>query len=170
MEALIRDMAANDIEAVQKVADISWNDTYQGIIPREIQKRFLEAAYGIEMMNKRLETSSLFVVEVDGGIKGFANFSPVKAEGDIELGAIYLLPEIQGRGLGTRLLEKGIKSIAGIQQIFINVEEENVKGIAFYQKKGFQQLSKFEDDLFGHRSLMLRMALKINSQHPGGKS
>lgn len=164
MKYLIREMTQSDIEAVQKVAEVSWEDTYKDIIPIEIQKRFLASAYSHEMMEKRLETSFLYVVEIKGEIKGFANFSRVKTEGGVELGAIYLLPEKQGKGLGTQLLEKGIQSIDGIEKIYINVEEENLTGKAFYSNKGFQVVSEFEDDLYGHKSNMLRMVLRVDSK------
>jgi GNAT superfamily N-acetyltransferase len=170
MDSIIREMKYKDIEAVQKVAEQSWNDTYEGIIPRDIQKRFLESAYSKEMMEKRLETSYLYVVESKAEIAGFANFSQVKVDGNIELGAIYLLPEMQGMGLGTKLLKKAVESIEGIKMIFINVEEENLKGRVFYQNKGFDPLSKFEDDLFGHKTMMLRMLLKLDDHQPGGMS
>lgn len=79
--ALIRTMHAEDIPQVQDVAKISWNTTYEGIIPLEIQEKFLKAAYNDERMKQRLERSFLFVAEIDSNIIGFANFSPVNEEG-----------------------------------------------------------------------------------------
>ncbi|MGB6407861.1 MAG: GNAT family N-acetyltransferase [Planococcus donghaensis] len=161
MVQYIREMKEKDIPAVQNVARKSWNDTYEGIIPLHTQENFLDSAYNDEMMLKRMEVSSLFVAEKDGQILGFANFSRVKQGGEVELGAIYLLPEYQGLGLGTALLQKGIERSDSANSIFINVEKENKIGTTFYEAKGFKVVSEFDDDLEGHITKMVRMVLTI---------
>ncbi|WP_113929152.1 GNAT family N-acetyltransferase [Bacillus sp. P14.5] len=161
-EYSIREMKAGDIPAVQNIAETSWKDTYRDIIPEEIQQRFLSSAYNNEMMKKRLMASHLYVAEINGLIAGFANFSTLKAEGEVELGAIYLLPEHQGKGAGTLLLNKGAETIKGIKKVYINVEKDNYKGTAFYHAKGFQTVSVFQDNLYGHLTDMKRMVLIIS--------
>ncbi|HSP22802.1 MAG TPA: GNAT family N-acetyltransferase [Planococcus sp. (in: firmicutes)] len=157
----IRDMEKRDIKAVQNVARESWKTTYTGIIPIEIQETFLESAYSDNMMHKRLEVSSLYVAEEKEKIIGFANFSTVKQEGDAELSAIYLLSEYQAKGIGTALLNAGIKKLNGAQSLFVDVEKENRIGVNFYQAKGFQTSSEFDDILDGLITRMVRMVLHI---------
>lgn len=161
MTYIIRDMEKKDINQVQEVAKASWHTTYEGIIPIEIQESFLESAYSDEMMLKRLKISSLYVAEKAGKIVGFANFSPVKEDGAVELGAIYLYSEHQVEGIGTALLEEGIKNADGAHSVYISVEKENEIGVHFYRAKGFQVVSEFDDLLEGHTTKMLRMVLKI---------
>ncbi len=161
MEYSIRKMEKKDINQVQKVARRSWNTTYEGIIPLEIQESFLTSAYSDEMMLKRLEVSSLYVAEKNGKIVGFANFSPVKEEGEVELGAIYLYKEYQGEGIGTALLQEGIKELNGARSVYISVEKENETGTNFYRAKGFTVISEFDDDLEGHITKMYRMVLSL---------
>lgn len=135
MTLTIRKMEENDIEQVQNAAKASWHSTYEGIIPREVQDQFLAAAYSSERMLQRIERSHLFVAEAEGQIVGFANFSPVNKEGKAELGAIYLYSEAQGKGIGTSLLNKGIEELAGVKEIYINVEKDmKSAGIFIYQK------------------------------------
>lgn len=161
MGFVIRKMKEKDIKQVQLVAKTSWNYTYDGIIPLEIQENFLKSAYNDAMMQRRLERTILFVAEVDGKIVGFANYSPVKEEGKVELAAIYLYPEYQGKGLGTSLLEEGINNLEGVKEIFINVEKENKIGTTFYKAKGFKIVSEFDDDFDGHTLKTVRMVLKV---------
>lgn len=157
MRFQVRDMKEEDIKGVQQVAKTSWNDTYKGIIPAHIQESFLNSAYSDEMMKRRLAVSSLYVAEADGHVAGFANFSKVKEEGEVELGAIYLLPEHQGKGIGTALLNEGINNAQHASKVFVNVEKENETGVTFYKAKHFKTLSEFEDDLEGHITVMVRM-------------
>ncbi|WP_416144778.1 GNAT family N-acetyltransferase [Planococcus koreensis] len=157
----IRDMDKKDIKAVQNVARESWKSTYNGIIPMEIQETFLGSAYSDGMMHKRLEVSSLYVAEVSGEVVGFANFSTVKQGNIAELGAIYLLSEYQGEGIGTALLREGIKNLNGAQSLIADVEKENKSGLTFYKAKGFHIHSEFNDNLDGLITKMARMVLPI---------
>jgi predicted N-acetyltransferase YhbS len=161
MSILIREMKPKDIEAVQRVARESWKTTYSGIIPMEIQESFLRSAYSDGMMHKRLEVSSLYVAEESGEVVGFANFSTVKQGNIAELGAIYLLPEYHGEGIGTALLQEGIKNLKGAQSLIADVEKENKSGVTFYEAKGFQAHSEFDDNLDGLVTKMLRMVLSL---------
>lgn len=161
MEYKIRKMEIGDIKEVQQVAKISWNTTYEKILPLEIQGNFLRTAYSDEMMLKRMDVSFLYVAEKDRGIVGFANFSTVKEQGEVELGAIYLYPEYQAKGIGTALLQEGIKNLKGANSLFINVEKENNVGTNFYYAKGFKIVSQFDDNLEGHITKMLRMVKSI---------
>ncbi|NBI30174.1 GNAT family N-acetyltransferase [Chengkuizengella marina] len=161
MGCSIRKMKKEDIHQVQQVAKISWNYTYEGVIPLEIQESFLKSAYNDEMMQRRLERSFFFVSEDDGKIIGFASFSPLKEGGEVELGAIYLYPEYQKMGIGTSLLQEGIKSIDGVMKIFVNVEKDNKIGKNFYTTKGFEVISEFDDDFDGHILKTVRMVLKV---------
>ncbi|WP_188455442.1 GNAT family N-acetyltransferase [Virgibacillus oceani] len=161
MNYSIRNMTEQDIHPVQHVARTSWNNTYEGIIPLEIQNNFLEAAYNDERMMQRLQHSHIFVAEADGQIVGFANFSPVNEAGKMELGAIYLFPAYQGNGIGTALLQKGITDLKGAKEIFINVERDNLVGKTFYEAKGFEVVSEFDDDFDGHILKTIRMVLNV---------
>ncbi|OIK11712.1 GNAT family N-acetyltransferase [Bacillus sp. MUM 13] len=154
-------MQTEDISQVQHVAKTSWNSTYRGIIPLEIQESFLKTAYNDKMMQKRLEHSFFWVAEVNGEIVGYANFSAIKEEGKTELAAIYLNPEYQGKGIGTALLNEGIKQLDGVKEIYIDVEKDNNIGTRFYKAKGFKIVSEFDDDFDGHILKTVRMVLKV---------
>lgn len=161
MTYTIRYMNEDDIAAVQKVATICWHDTYEEILPKEVREAFLEQLYSHDMMKRRLERSHLFIAEVDGEAAGFANFSPVKYGNEAELGAIYILPQYQGIGIGTALLQKGIEHLEQVKKLYVCVEVENEKGKAFYRAKGFSALEKFEEDFEGYTLETMRMVLHI---------
>jgi RimJ/RimL family protein N-acetyltransferase len=143
-------MKKKDIPRVQYVAKTSWHATYQGIIPRHIQDSFLQNAYSRDSMKRRLKHSHIFVAEMDMEIVGFANFSMVDQDGKAELGAIYLLPEFQGIGIGTALLNEGLKKLPGIRKIHLRVEKHNVRAKRFYESKGFKAVTEMEEDFNGH--------------------
>lgn len=161
MDTCIREMTKSDIPIVQDIARESWHDTYEGIIPVDIQDRFLNSAYHRRNMKRRLKQSHIFVAEVKGKVVGFANYSPVSKDRSVELGAIYLYPAYQGQGLGTKLLIAGVEKLKP-EKIYLYVEKNNVKGMRFYQARGFKKVKEFEDELYGHPLQTVQMVLEIN--------
>lgn len=157
----IRKMNPEDTKQVQHVAKTSWNATYEGIYPHEVQGNFLKSAYNDEMMKRRMERSLMLVAEEDGKVVGFANFSPVKEGGKVELYAIYLLPEVQGKGIGTSLLNERIEQLDGVKEIYINVNRDNAIGRAFYEAKGFKAVEELDEDFEGHSLKTIRMVLEV---------
>lgn len=147
---MIRAMKLDDIAAVQQIAKISWNDTYEGIIPIDVQNLFIDRAYSNAMMMKRLEKTSVYVAVHDDTVVGFANFTRVDEDGDAELTAIYMLPSYQRHGYGKRLLEEGLQHIQKAQQLFVYVESDNIKGRAFYENNGFTCIEEFDEYFEGH--------------------
>lgn len=154
-------MITGDIEQVQAVAKESWHATYEGIIPREIQQNFLNGAYSDEMMERRMEHSLMLVAEAENTIAGFANFTPVNQQGQTELSAIYLLPQYQGEGIGSALLNTGVKKLENLKEIQLDVEKENIIGTAFYKAKGFKIVDEYDDDFDGHILKTVRMELTL---------
>lgn len=161
MTIAIRKMAEEDIEKVQHVARASWNTTYEGIIPNAIQDNFVSSSYSSEMLKKRLSETLFLVAERDNEIVGFANFTPLKDERKVELGAIYLYEEYQGKGIGTDLLEAGIEQLKNVKKIYVNVEKENEAGVTFYKSKGFRIETEYEDLFDGHTLQTVRMVLEV---------
>ncbi|MDO8590186.1 MAG: GNAT family N-acetyltransferase [bacterium] len=65
-----------------------------------------------------------------------------------QLQALYVLPEYQGRGVGTTLWEEGRKFLDATRDIEVWVATYNTKAIAFYQHLGFRETG--ETDLDEH--------------------
>ncbi len=163
MATLIRRATFADIIAIRRIATITWTQTYQHIIPQDIQAIFLQRNYSDHAMRNRLERSLLLVAETDGEINGFANFFSSKVDvEEAELGAIYILPEWQSKGIGTQLLHKGIEELSGVKRLFVDVEKDNLKGYTFYSSKGFVVIKEYEEQFHGHKLKLLKMVLGLS--------
>lgn len=153
-------MTQDDIPFVQEISKTSWHTTYEGIIPRSIQDKFLQNAYSEDRLIQRLQGSPFFVAELNETLVGFAHFSNVKEE-QAELFAIYLMPDIQGQGIGTALLQHGIQVLLDATTLIVCVKKDNLKGIHFYNAKGFKILDEFEETFDGHVLKTVRMVLEL---------
>ncbi|WP_245622801.1 GNAT family N-acetyltransferase [Lysinibacillus contaminans] len=160
MTLIIRHMTQDDIPFVQEISRTSWHATYEGIIPRPIQDKFLQTAYSRNRLMHRFQDSPFFVAEHNGTLVGFANFSNVKDE-LAELFAIYLIPKIQGQGIGTALLQHGMQALQGAKSLTVCVEKDNITGVHFYNAKGFQISDEFDDQFDGHILKTVRMVLEL---------
>lgn len=156
-------MIEEDIPKVKSIATVSWHETYQGIIPLDVQKNFLAMAYNEEMLLQRLTNTPFYVAKVAGEIVGYANFSNKKDAGEVELGAIYLDPSHQNQGIGSALLHYGCEQLQP-KKVFINVESQNNIGKQFYVAKGFKIVSEFDDDFDGHILKSVRMVLSLDGE------
>lgn len=154
MVGMIREMRATDIEAIQHVAAISWHATYENIIPRDVQRNFLQLAYSKERLLQRMVETNFYVAIAEDEIIGFANFSSVRANGQVDLSAIYVLPSKQGKAIGSNLLAHGIQQLQP-SVITLNVEKENLIGRQFYNGKGFTVVREFDEPFLGYTLKMV---------------
>ena len=139
----VREMNVRDLRAVQGVARITSAETYRGIIPADELTSFVERAYSEESLKHRMEAGVFLVAVVGGEVVGFADFDPDPGKpGEVELAAIYVLPEMQGRGVGTRLLEVGIGRFDSAGSLTLRVARDNLVGWRFYEARGFRSVGE----------------------------
>ena len=165
MEAMgieVWDMSVRDLRAVREVARITWAETYRGIIPDDERTNFVERAYSEESLKHRIEVGMFLVAVLGGEVVGFADFDPDPGKpGEVELAAIYVLPTMQGRGVGTRLLEAGIGRFASAESLTLRVARDNLGGRRFYEARGFYSVGEHVWRTAGGGVPELEMVLKI---------
>ena len=111
----IRPARADDALAIAAVHDAAWREAYHGIIPG----RSLES-----MINRRGPTwwlsairrgSRILVLEFDGNVVGYASIGRNRVTAIPYAGEIfelYLAPEYQGLGFGSRLFVAAREDLA----------------------------------------------------------
>lgn len=148
---MIRPMTTEDISYIQQIAHITWNDTYAGVIPENIQTAFINSTYSDAMMLKRMEKTHMLVAECEKGTPiGFLNFTKEDEDGDSELTAMYILPAYQHTGYGKKLFDFTLDMLGNAKQLFVYVDSRNTVGRAFYEKQGFELLEVFKEYFEGY--------------------
>ena len=155
-------MKRSDIGAVRKVARETWSRTYRDSIPENVQREFMDRAYSDASLARRRESGVFLVAavdtDVDTKVLGFVNLNRI-SRSEVFLGSLYVLPEAQGLGIGSRLLAAGIGRFPAAKRFVLRVERNNLKARRFYETRGFHETGEFEEVLYGHTVYETEMVL-----------
>lgn len=158
----IRDAQPDDLHTLQRVAQTTWDHTYRDSIPEHVQAGFLNQAYSADSLRLRMGSNVFLVALQDSNIVGFADFR-LLSQTEVELAAIYVLPEMQAQGTGSRLLAAGIARFPARTRFVLRVERDNVCALSFYEARGFRSSGEFKEELFGHEFHDVEMVLDPGS-------
>ena len=137
----IRRARAADAAGLSAVFDAAWREAYQGVIPGVALERFL-ARRGPETWRGMIEGGrGLAVVGFGERIAGYAAYGrapgrTLRAEGESD--ELYIAPEFQGLGLGTRLFRAARNDLIdrGLTRIGVWALADNARACGFYEALG----------------------------------
>ncbi len=139
---IVRDAAAADAEAIERIARASWTDTYRDIFDAAYIEDFLSRTYAADALASAAERAAerddghFLVAERDGELVAFAQFGP--GPRGPELFRIYAHPTAYGSGAGVTLLSELHRRIEGrVENYVLDVHPDNERGRAFYDRHGF---------------------------------
>jgi len=146
----VRQASAGDAAAIALVAAAAWRDTYAGLLRSDTIETFIERAYSIERLERRIDRDVFLLALRDDQVVAFADAAEAESEAGayVDLYAIYALPEVRGHGAGTALLSE-IRARFPSKPIAAEVLVGNRKGEVFYERRGFVPRERIDTELFG---------------------
>lgn len=154
--AQILPATAEHLSAISSLAGLIWRAYYPAITSTEQIEYMLAWMYSLETMAAELRDGIRYErLLLDGELVGFASFGPTEKPGIIKLHKLYLLPKLHGHGLGTLLLkhcETEARKLSA-QVMTLNVNKQNARAIAAYQRNGFTITQSVVNDI-GHGFVM----------------
>lgn len=133
-------IAPEDLDSVSAMAFRIWPAAYGAILSPEQIEYMLRWMYDVETLRSNLAAGVLmwWILRNEERI-GFLAAGPREAAGLCPLHKFYLLPETQGRGLGSAALAALIARLHsdGVRILELRVNRHNQAAIAFYQRNGF---------------------------------
>lgn len=138
---LLRRAKAQEMPIVEDLARRIWPDTYGEYISKEQIHYMLNLMYNQGELLAQLEKGYIFLMaaEEDKDV-GFACYSITDTVNNVyKLHKIYVLPEMQGKGVGKILMNEVVNLAKrnGGKSLELNVNKNN-KAKDFYIKSGFK--------------------------------
>lgn len=143
----IRRAEPGDAAAIADVHARSWQGAYGGIIPFRALTAMIGRRGSAWWTNAIRRAASVLVVEIGGEVVGYATLGRNRArelpqEGEIY--ELYIKPEYQGVGLGTRLFAAAREKLAshGLSGLVVWALEDNVNATHFYEGAGGRDIAE----------------------------
>jgi ribosomal protein S18 acetylase RimI-like enzyme len=135
----VRTAGDRDLAAIRALLVETWHATYDAIYGAAKVTEITDQWHSIASLRTRLtRPNSEFLVADDGKRIGGVAFAEGADGGElVVLKQLYVLPGLQGRGIGGMLLDEIIESFPEARAIRLEVEEQNKRAIAFYEANGF---------------------------------
>lgn len=142
----IRTASERDLPAVQKLLGICLPVTYDSIYGAARVSAIINELASLPALKLMLlEPYSEFIVaDGAGGILGMA-YANQSANDYVMLRRLYVLPEAQGKGLGSELLAEIETAFPDARSARLEVEEANTIAVRFYKRHDYIIVSQFDD-------------------------
>lgn len=176
---IIRKATSDDAASIAKVHVASWQSTYKDIMPDDVLANLnieRRLQYWQQVIAKDASDVVLLIVEKDNKIIGFiSGGKPQESVEDYdgELYATYLLSEVQGQGIGRKLVQAFAEEMQrrGFKNLVLWVLADNTHSKGFYEHLGGTIVTEGEYRL---RSKILKKLAygwsDINTLITGGKT
>ena len=153
----------DEVQEIKQVLSDTWIDTYRAFMPLEVIHKITALWHKPETLATEIENNNVyFAVAKDekGAILGLLTAGR-RSHDIVSIGRLYVLPAHQRRGIGGQLLADCIATFPGTRQIRLEVEAENGKGLAFYRRAGFNELSRKQETIEGITLTAIEMQLQL---------
>jgi ribosomal protein S18 acetylase RimI-like enzyme len=141
MGITIRPWRKSDLESIRSITWRSWISAYASFIPESDLRFHLDTTYTEASLLRMFDDPLIqgFVAEAEGAIAGYARLFLASDENRLYVSSLYLLPDFQGKDIGSGLLEaaEGYAAEKGLDAIWIGVMVRNKQALLFYRKVGF---------------------------------
>ena len=143
----IRRAEPRDAAAIAGVHAQSWQGAYGGIIPFKALTAMIGRRGTAWWADAIRRAASVLVVEIGGEVVGYATLGKNRARELPQQGEIYELyirPEYQGVGLGSRLFAAARDKLAahGLSGLVVWALEDNVNATRFYAGAGGRDVAE----------------------------
>lgn len=155
LKITFREANIADVVAVAKVHVQSWRESFAGIVPQTfLEKMSVENRAKAFEAGFAFDSYKMFVAETqENGIVGFADFGKIRdnqSKFEAELYAIYLLRDVQRKGVGGKLFDLGVKYLVANNMNSLSLTALEASPYKrFYEKMGGHLVERKTTNLEG---------------------
>lgn len=148
MSVFVRTAGARDIPALRALLSEAWHATYDAFYGADVVADLTAKWHSASALRAMIERDrSEYLVADDS--KRLCGCAYAAAVGDdarvVMLHQLYVLPDLQGHGIGGMLLQEIEDSFFESERLRLEVDERNRRAIAFYAAQGFEEAGRVVD-------------------------
>jgi ribosomal protein S18 acetylase RimI-like enzyme len=147
LSVFVRTAGQRDIPALRVLLAQTWHATYDAFYGAETVDALIGRFHSPAALQAMLDRQRSDYLVADDGER-LCGCAYAAATGDdarvVTLFQLYVLPELQGRGIGGMLLEEIEQSFFESERLRLDVEERNGRAVAFFETEGFTQVGREE--------------------------
>ena len=152
MNVTYRDAAPADAEALDRIFDTSFRDTFAHLYRPEDLEAFL-SSFGVADWEDQLRDPAFAcrIAEVDGEAVGYVKLGPLKipVEEDspaLLLDQLYILKPYHGAGIAQALMDWTFNEARrrGASRLYLTVYVDNYRARRFYDRYGFEAVGRYD--------------------------
>ena len=159
----VQPATVEEVKEIKQVLSETWNDTYGPFLPLEVIQKITSLWHSLEGLAAEIEDERVcFSVAKDehGDILGLVTAGR-PSEKVVYIARLYVLPGHQRQGGGGKLLEACVAAFPRALLVRLEVEEQNEKGLSFYLKQGFREISRKREEFEGVTLTVVEMEKKL---------
>ena len=143
-------LTSKEIQSVADLAHKIWNQHYVPIIGQEQVDYMLDKFQDAEAIAQQIKNGyEYFIIYHEKCPSGYLALVPDTHEKKMKISKIYVDSQFRGLSLGSQLLDFAIEVSRKrkFNCVWLTVNKNNSKSIAWYQKRGFSIKEKIEIDI-----------------------
>ena len=136
-----------EVQEIKQVLSETWMDTYGSFLSQDTIQKVTTVWHNPQLLASQVQNPEIFFgVARDEG-NTILGLVTARKQGDdtVVVDRLYVSPQYQRKGIGSKLLEESIIAFPGTRRLRLEVEEQNEKGLSFYRKQGFKEISRKEE-------------------------
>ena len=158
-----RQAGTQDAGAIARVHDAAWTNAYSGVVPHIALTKMVRRRGENWWADAIRRSTIVLVLEITGKIVGYATLGRNRVKTlphNGEVYELYLLPEYQGVGFGTRLFLAARHELKRrkLKGAVVWVLADNARAISFYQNAGGKAVAEGAEFFDGQRLIKYAFA------------
>jgi ribosomal protein S18 acetylase RimI-like enzyme len=148
----IEPASTEHLPEISALAGVVWRAHYPGIISPAQIEYMLDQMYDVSELRRQIDCGTVFgLLRRSERLIGFAAHSPISDPHERRLDKLYVHPDHQRHGHGSRLLQHVVEAARtlGCRTLSLTVNKRNTNAIAAYEKNGFVIRESIVTDIGG---------------------
>jgi ribosomal protein S18 acetylase RimI-like enzyme len=142
MKIVYRSWTTSDAAQIRSILQDTWQDSYASFIPEEDLFGYLDQQYNVNAIEKSVTDSKIvgIIAEVDSIAAGCVRMHYNGEEQRLYVQQLYILPQYQRLGLGSRLMEFAAEraKLLDLDRVWLGVMVKNEPAVIWYTKMGYE--------------------------------